>query len=517
MGAQLWAIVRRDVLLYVVFFTGLVVLAVEVLAVRILAPYFGNTIFSFSSVISVILAALSAGYWYGGRMADKRPESSVFYRLVFASGLSVLAVHIASAFLLPVFAAFLPLTYGPLIAAFVLFFFPAFVFGLLSPFVIKLRSVQLVGHGIGTISGEVFFWSTCGSIAGSLLSGFYLVPIVGVQAAMLLLGASTACIGLVGMRLHGGIIGPPLIVLFSAATASSLVASAHLSGMYAADANVLFAEDGRYERIVVLDTVWNGVPGRILQLDRSYSSGTSYPGGEPLFEYMRYYALYKHTSAKLSRALVLGAGTGSIATALAREYPGAIIDIVDIEPRLFSLAHTYFLMPENERIRTHEADGRLYLRSSKDTYDLIFADMYSSLYSVPWHVSTREHYQLVYDRLADRGMYIGNYIAALDMAPPSLFGSHLRTLHDVFDDVYAFAVDSPESADPQNIILVATKGDVPLMDHLSQDTLPTGDPDEFARHLVPYDAAALEQFVPYTDDRAPVELHTAELLRALDS
>ncbi len=511
-------VLRRDVLLFVVFATGLVVLAVEILAVRILAPFFGNTIFSFSSIISVILAALSVGYWYGGRLADKRPEQGFFFTLVLWSGIAVLIVHALGTLLLPLMATVFPITYGPLIAAVVLFFVPAFIFGLLSPFVIKLRSVQLSERGVGTISGEVFFWSTFGSIAGSLLSGFYLVPFVGVSTSMTILGSVTALIGLVGVvacQKKRKVL--PIFPLIVGVTLSIMTAQTNMpSFLNIANAEVLYSEDGLYEKISVLDMSWYGTPARVLLLDRSFSSATSVPGGQPLFGYAQYWQLYEYFDDELERALVLGAGAGSVATGLYHQYPEAIIDVVDIEPKLYEVAYDYFLMPRDERLQTHVADGRQFVRTSDNVYDLVFADMYSTYFSVPWHVSTREHYQLVYNRMRDGGMYVGNYIAALDQTPPSLLGAHMRTMAEVFDAVYVFAVESAQKTTVQNIVLVGTKGDT---EEITREGLRTHDDagvSQFWAHLVPFNKQALQRHPPFTDELAPIELYTAELLLRSD-
>ncbi len=501
---KLYDTIRRDALLYVVFGTGAVILAVEVLAVRVLSPYFGNTMYSFSSILSVMLAGLSLGYWRGGRLADASPNTRSFYLHVAKAGFSVVVVQFLSYIVLPLLAVFLSLRSGPLVASLVLFFVPGYLFGLLSPYVIKLRSVAHPERGVGTVSGEVYFASTLGSIVGSLMSGFVLVPSFGVSLSMFLLGGVVLAVGLIGAHVARTTQALAAIAVVLLCTAALRVSPAHPAG-----GTVLHAEDGIYERITVFEGPAFGTYGRMLMLDRTYSSGVALPDGDLLFPYTRYYRLYRGYAPELRRALVLGAGTGTVAKELHEDYPDATVDIVDIEPRLFSLAHEYFFMPQTERIRTHTMDGRQFLRKSGEQYDMIFGDMYATVYSIPWHVATVEYYALLRERLAPGGVYIGNYIGSLDPSAPSLIWSSVHSLREVFDEVDVYAVDTPVEGAVQNIMLVARK-DAPLGDVSAEPE------DAELRHMLDtryaYDSGALEAHAVFTDDKAPVEQYSARLM-----
>src|SRR3990167_4634072 len=128
---------------FFVFVTGACVLIIEIIAIRILAPYFGNTIFTVSGVITVVLLALSIGYYVGGRLADKYPEEKVFYGIITASGGVVIALHLFSLFFLSNFGYRLPIIEGPIISSLLFFFLQNVLLGTLSPFAIKLQKVRL--------------------------------------------------------------------------------------------------------------------------------------------------------------------------------------------------------------------------------------------------------------------------------------------------------------------------------------------------------------------------------------
>ncbi|MDX1765423.1 MAG: fused MFS/spermidine synthase, partial [Candidatus Saccharimonadales bacterium] len=227
-----------------VFTTGAIVLIIEVVAVRILAPYFGNTLFAYSSVISVILLALSAGYWYGGQLADRKPERRLFYSLIAAGGLLLLFIETFREPLLEAANRNLSLTTGPLLSSIILFIGPALLLGMLSPMAIKIRSVEQPKTGIGTIAGGMFFWSTLGSISGSLAAGFWLVPTFGVDAIMLSQGVILILLGGLPLLRLGVISLRMLVGLF--ALTSGL-------GVFSAVANsvdkpyIIYESDGIYE------------------------------------------------------------------------------------------------------------------------------------------------------------------------------------------------------------------------------------------------------------------------------
>src|SRR3989344_1494140 len=182
-----------------VFITGACVLIIEIVAIRILSPYFGNTIYTVSGVITVVLLALSLGYYFGGKLADKYPEEKNFYGIIMLSGASVILLHLFSMIFLPVFGYKLPLIQGPIISSIILFFFQSFLLGMLSPFAIKLQKLRLENLGVGSASGQIFFWSTLGSIFGSLSSGFFLIPNFGVDRIMIGIGLLLIILGVSGM------------------------------------------------------------------------------------------------------------------------------------------------------------------------------------------------------------------------------------------------------------------------------------------------------------------------------
>src|SRR3989344_2121882 len=489
----------------IVFVTGAAILVIEITATRILSPFYGNTIYTVSSVISVILAALSVGYWKGGIRADAKPTFQEFYNVIFKGGISLFVLYVLSLTILPIASGLFSIRTGPLIWSMVLFFMPGYLLGMLSPFAIKLGHEFRPHMGLGTMSGNIFFWSTAGSILGSLLAGFVLIPSIGISA--ILYGTTTLIVLLGGCGLVSTTTGARrrdaiffLLLLLIAITATFIIArNADL------DPRIRYMKDGVYEKLTVLDSIYAGRPARFFLQDRSGSGAIFLDGKDLNFDYTKYYALYRFTNPELARALVIGGGIYTIPKAIHGERANAQIDVVEIEPELESIAKEYFDLTETTSIRTHTMDGRRFLRESKDRYDLIFSDVYFSLYSIPTHFTTREFFQNAKEHLAPKGIFMANIIGSGATSDESLLFSELRTMKDVFPYVYVFAAESPASTQVQNFIVVGMADQ--LMPGIEERIRTSTDPflASLNSHIFPIAGRSLEQYDILTDDFAPVD------------
>jgi len=501
---------KKNILLATVFFTGACVLVIEVVATRILSPYFGNTIFTFSSVISVILAALSLGYYIGGRVADRYPTLRLFYGIILTSGISVFFLHILKIFILPLVGHKLSLVNGPLIASTALFILPGFLLGMLSPFVIKLLEKNLDKEGIGRVSGEVFFWSTLGSIAGSLLAGFVLIPRLGINIILLSVAIMLSAIGLLGLHVSGYMLRRLIAFTLLIVVIVSLI----ISSIDNIDSKIVFEKDGIYERISIVDALYKDRPTRYLVQDSSVSGAMFLRSDEEVFDYSKYYKLYELFNSNAKDILLIGGGAYSTAKSFYNEIQDASIEVVEIEPILFELAKKYFKTPETSRIRNTITDGRHYLYNSDKEYDLIFADAYHSLFSVPTHLTTYEFLQLARSRLSQGGVLLANIIGDLNDRPASMLLSELKTWQAVFGNSYFFAVNSPSHKDIQNIIMVGYNSDE-IID-LASDQVRKHE-DGFIRdlnsHVIHPSSLNLARHKILTDDFSPVEYLSAQAIK----
>ncbi|TSC80219.1 MAG: spermine synthase [Parcubacteria group bacterium Gr01-1014_18] len=447
---------RKNTLYFVVFYTGAIVLVLEILAMRLLAPYYGNTLFSVSSVLSVVLAALSVGYWVGGRWADRNPSKSLFFTIIFAGGLSVFCLDFLRVWLLPQMANIFSILSGPLVSSLLLFFIPSFLLGMLSPFAIKI-AVQDHPEQLGSISGTIFFYSTVGSIAGSLLSGFYLVPSFGVNSILWGSALSLLVVGALGMDWKN-LIGKKIVMLV-AMILGMAAASAQLSaGSW--DSSVLVAQDGIYEKIIVYDGKYKDRPARLLQLDRSSSGAMFLDGDDLAYDYFHYYALFPLFKSEMKEALVLGGGAYSIPKGILRDFPSSHVDVVEIEPALWDIGKKFFQVQESDRLANYVMDGRRFLRDTDKKYDLIYSDVYHSLFSIPTHFTTVEFFEEAKSHLSLDGVFMANIIGDLSRRTPSFLLSEMRTFREAFPNSYFFAVKSPGVLEAQNIVFVGVNNEL---------------------------------------------------------
>jgi spermidine synthase len=502
----------RHILLHAtVFLTGAAVLVLEVLATRILAPYFGNTIYTVSSILGVVLFALSLGYYLGGKGADRYSSPLPFYAMIAFAGVFTLLIHAFALSLLPALQGSVSIRLGPMLAASGLFFLPAFLLGLLSPWAVKLQSLLRPSEGVGSASGEVFFFSTLGSIAGSFLAGFYLVPHFGVNSILTGLGALLAAIGIAGAAYFGA--SRKILGIFFLLTALSL-----LSGTSQEEPRIglVYAKDGVYERITIFDGYYDARPARFLKQNTNWSAAMYETSDELVFGYTKYIHLAP-LFTDVRRALVIGGGAYSIPKALRADHPRSRVDVSEIEPGLPELAKRYFRLKEDPNLTTYIEDGRTFLKRATQPYDLIFGDVYYAPASVPVHFTTKEFFELVREKLSPEGVFMLNFIGSLPSEQPSLLYSEIKTFQAAFSNSYFFALDSANPDVPQNFIFVGQNGEkrIDFQDPTIAASLYTKLGSDIADRVMDLRRIDLSKEILFTDDYAPVEHLTVPIIEKL--
>lgn len=500
---------KWNYLLPLVFLTGAAVLVIEVVAVRILSPYFGNTIFNFSSVLTTILLALSCGYYYGGLRADKNPSEKHFFSLIGLSGILVLIFHACGLFLLPVLAYALSTIEGPLLTALLLFFVPSVFLGMLSPYAIKLQAERFPERGIGRISGTTFFWSTFGSISGSLGAGFVLIPYFGVNQIMLGTGILLVLLGACGV-----IISPVDKAATVGRSVAGLLLAFTIPFIPSFEAEALYSRDGVYERISVWRETIDDKSSLVLRQDKTMSGAVFEDSNEPAFPVLRFYHLAELIPGGPKRVLVIGGGAFLVPKMLLQEFPQAVIDVVEIEPKLQNVAQEYFGLPKSERLRVHISDGRRFLHDVNEPYDLIFGDAYHSLYSIPAHFTTKEFFSLVRSKLSAQGLFFGNFIGSISRSRPSLTMSEMRTFKESFPESHFFAAESASFYDPQNLIFIGFGENNTLsFEERMRSLAPTPFFQQLPALRVDANRFALDRYELLTDDYSPVDYMTSRVAR----
>ena len=493
--------VRRFSIESAVFVCGAMVMAFEIVASRILAPFIGTSTYTWTSLIGVILASLSLGYWLGGRMADRRPDVRVLAGIIFISaGLIAVTELIKEVVLSFISSAQIGIEMRSLAAAAILFAPASVCLGLVTPFAVKLKISSLADSG--KTVGRLYALSTVGSIAGTFAAGFFLVPFVGSTRTLYLISASLIAVSIFLFPLKADRLSIGAILVFILSIAGN-EATIYLMRTKADVHDI----DTEYSRIRVFTTTdkRTGRPIRAIATDPfAIQSARFLDSDETVFEYNRYYHLVRYFNPDFRRVLVIGGAGYSVPKDLLTKYPQVEIDVVEIDPQMTVIARQYFGLQNDRRMSVIHEDGRTFINHAPDGhYDAVMIDAFGSLFSVPYQLTTKECIGQLKRSLTSHGVVILNLGSAISGKGSKFLHAELATYKSDFKNVYLFKI-YPEIDDDrvQNLMIAAGKADI-------LPEIPQGDVeiDRLWAHL--YRSSVDSGVSPLTDDLAPVEYYNA--------
>ena len=449
----------RLLLNIIVFISGAVLMALEIVGSRVLAPYFGNSIFVWGSLISVVLAALSVGYYWGGRLSERSPSfARLLLLLVIPGGMIFVLPFVYPAVNLWVAGADFGTRLNPLIASAIFFLVPGIFLGAVSPYAIRLAATTL--SAVGSTAGTLYALSTCGSIFGTLFTAFYLIPVIGVSNIIHALGVTLVLLALCMWPVTRARREKVRSRASAATKAAILVGLTMISGTLPLPAwariKTLFQKDSFYHHIRVEEDE----QARYLYFDQTLQSAMNLNDPAALrLNYSRYASLGLAFRPDAKKALIIGLGGGSIPKKYQKEFPALEMDVAEIDPEVIEVAKKYFSFQEGKNIRVHAQDGRLFLTRATQRYDLILVDAYFRD-AIPFHLTTREFFTTANQKLAPNGIIVANIIGAVTGPGGKITRSVVRTLRGIFPQIYIFAARRADNASldtTQNVIVVATK------------------------------------------------------------
>jgi len=451
------------------FLCGVMVMVLEMTGSRMLAPYLGTSLIVWTSLIGVVLASLSFGYWYGGIIADRFPKTHLLAKIIFAAGLVVALVGGSYTFMLqPLSTGTLNLYIAALSAAAILFAVPGALLGMVSPFLARL-AIDNVGSSGRTV-GRLYALSSLGSILGTFLGGFILVSLLKTGTILFLIAAVLVLVAFFLQcetppnKGNKNIPGKKMPNKAAATFFALLFVGA--GGWYHVFGDSLLPEalhhrDTPYNHIRVYDSG----SLRSYQTDPGLYSQSTIIVGHPerlASRYFRYVELAFFYRPDIRNVAVIGGGGYVLPNYLLATRPEVAIDVVEIDPGVTAVAREFFDLKDDSRLQIFHEDARRFLRRTKNEtkkYDLLFGDTFNSHYGVPFHLLTRECLEEISHRLSDDGIYMVNIIASAEGPKRKLFEAFHRTLSEVFTSVDVFMVGGPTHGDNvQNIVLVGFKG-----------------------------------------------------------
>ena len=436
----------------VAFGSGAVVMSMELLVSRILTPVFGSSTYTWGSLIGLVLTGLSLGYFLGGKIADKDPKFRKICSLVFSAGLYIVFIPFIAPGILGFTLNALPQNqFSSLFATFALVFFPTVLLGFVSPYAIKLGTETL--HKVGNVSGTLYSISTIGSIVGTFLTIFVLIPTTEIRTVLFGLGITLMAISLLGLRTWPKIITIAVIVILF--TPSSSI----VTGLMPHTGTVVLETETEYSHLDVVDSSDNK---RTLYLNgMRHSQMDKDNPNDLILKYSKYFHLGALFNPQLDNILFVGGGGFSGPKNFLESYPGSLIDVVEIDSQVIDVAKTYFSLRDDPRLKIFNEDARTFLVNSEDKYDLIILDAFATDY-VPFHLLTQEYFQILKEHLEPDGVIVSNMIGSLEGDTSDLPRSAYKTMQDSFPSVYVFTTSENHLNLVQNLIFVATQGDTQL-------------------------------------------------------
>jgi len=452
-----------------VFCSSACIMVLELVASRLIARHLGSSLYTWTSVIGVVLAGITVGNYMGGRIADKFPARKTLAVLLGIASVSCVGIVVLNN-LVGDWIWLWKLSWPAHVFThvFLVFMLPSTLLGTISPVVAKMALDR--GLPTGRTVGDIYAFGAAGSIAGTFLAGFYLIAAMGTVAiiwsvgVVLLLMAILYWARLWALYLWAAI----FIALMTMAMAPVKWAESTASSLALKekpDPHVLYEDESQYSYIAVR-RVSNTVDKRVFVLDKLTHSQITMDNILDLqYSYERIYAAATHLSAqgknKIS-VLAIGGGGYVFPRYIEKIWPGSRVDVVEIDPRVTEAAMQAFGLERDTSINTFTMDARNYvdeLLQKKRTggqmprYDFVYEDAFND-YSVPYQLITREFNDKIAQILTDNGVYIMNLVDSYDNG--LFLGAVVKTLQQTFPHVYIIAEQEARSLPRYTFVVLAS-------------------------------------------------------------
>lgn len=503
-GVRMENILKNKYYLYMTeFFSGMSVMAVELGASRLLAPYFSSSQIVWTIIIGTIMIAMALGNIWGGRSADRNPNPDKLYQRLLVAAVWIAAIPLVGKYIILGISGLLVLTVSnnflilaAFIACMVIFVYPLFLLGTVTPSLVKytVDSLDESGSTVGTLGA----FNTIGSILGTFLPTFVTIPAVGTAVTFLIFSGVLLLLSLIYfISKRSG----------KKACALALVLFLLCSALGHSDSFAFWETDLAYEgesiynylqvketdsRVILSTNVLFGVQSVKMKEDGLTGMYYDYAMAAPFMAGVM-------QKDSLSDVLILGMGTGTFATQCRNYFPGAMnIEGVEIDRKITDLAGQFFDLSEEVPVMTY--DGRAYLQAIDKKYDVIMVDAYQDI-TIPFQMSSVEFFTEVREHLKENGVMVVNMNMKSD-GEESINAYLSDTIASVFDCVYTADV-----ARNTNRELFASNN-TQILDVMTEGVAALADEDLSAMMNTVSDA--LVKYEPgnlvLTDDKAPVEV-----------
>lgn len=438
------------------FIAGATGMIVELVASRILSPYLGSSNLIWTCIIGMMLAFMSIGYFIGGKISDKYPKMNLLSLFILDASIFISIIPLIEVYAIePLSKKNISLPIIAIICSTITFGIPSLLLATASPFAVKLKEKD--EKQIGQVSGKMSAISTIGSIFGTFLAGFILIPKLGVKNIILMIVVILNILSFILQEEKNikYIIKSIIILLI-------LVAVVLLGKklFYQKYQDMILDTDSEYSRIWIRKLVNDsGKEYNTLEVDLGLESIASNEK-KLTSEYLKYYDLFDYYQENTDNVLLIGGAAYTYPSYYLENFKEKKIDVVEIDPKMTELAQKYFNLDiNNSNLTIYHEDGRRFLNTSNNKYDCILVDAFKGL-NVPFQLTTVEALENEKRLLNDDGIIISNIFSALEGENSKFLRNEYTTYKKIFNNVKVFKVDlgSDDNTEMQNYILVAFNG-----------------------------------------------------------
>ena len=444
---------KKYIMKITVFLCGALGMVLELVAARILSPYVGSSNLIWTTIIGIMLTSMSIGYWLGGKFADKRPDINLLSLFILIGAFFTSLIPVLETILIkPLSQLSNQLVFVAIICSTLVFGIPSFILAMVSPFAVKLEDKR--HEEIGKTSGKISSLSTVGSIVGTFVSGFLLIPNLGVRILILII---TIILFILSFVMFNKKNVKYRVCMFICLI--TLVGLNYLGKTIFEKNNpeILEDVDSEYSRIWIKNIPAGEIYYKVMEVDTGLESYINQETNEMGATYLYYYDLFDYYNKNAKSTLMIGGAAYTYPTYYLNKYQDKTIDVVEIDEKTTELAVKEFdLDINNPRLKIYHQDGRSFLNNTENKYDTILIDAFKGL-NAPFELTTYEAMQKVKNALNDNGMVITNIISSLEGENEDFIKYEYATYKKVFDEVKLFKVRDTDAKEEQNLILVGFK------------------------------------------------------------
>ena len=466
----------------ILFFIEAICMILELIASRVLSPYFGNSNIVWTSVIGIILLSSSLGNYLGGKIADREGDlKDKLKNSILIAAVFIFIIAVEQTVVLEIIDSLgLDLRLGAVISAIVLFFAPNLFLGFSIPIVLKMRIENI--EETGNVSGRIYAISTLGGIVGTFFGGFVLIPNFGSIQILLVLPIILTIISFIIKRDRDfkKYILPILIIIVSSIylTLYSYSNNINEKKVSDGDVNTSVSFDTQYDRVTIRNEELNGDKIRIMNVGLGFESATFLAEDkkyELTFPYLKYYDLMFESKNEIKNCLMIGGAGYNYPKYYISHYPDKTLDVVEIDGEITELAKKYFYLEdlikeynteENPRLNLITEDGRTYINQNTKKYDAIMNDAFSGETPAKT-LTTLEAATKIKNSLKKDGLYLSNIVGSTEGKNSKFIKAEVNTLKQVFKNVYVIPVKKENKEDKSNFMVISTDQDIDFKDNIN--------------------------------------------------